>query len=187
MPNEIEAKMKVEDFDQVRHALAKAGAKRTGSVLETNTFFDSKEKNLVAKDTGLRLRRKRDDASGQEKFIITVKGPQGAGELKNRPEAEVGVEDGQDAKAVLEALGYSETLSFEKRRESWKLDQCKIELDEMPVLGKFVEIEGPDEKAVMAVRERLGMKDDALIRTGYATMLARYLKEANESRRSVTF
>jgi adenylate cyclase class 2 len=187
MANEIEAKMKVEDFGGVRQELKKVGAKRIGSVLETNTFFDSNEKNLVAKDTGLRLRRKRDDESGEEKFIITVKGPQQSGELKNRPEAEVGVEDGKDAKAVLEALGYSPTLSFEKRRESWKLGECKIELDEMPILGKFVEIEGPDEKAVMGVRERLGMKDVGLIRTGYVTMLARHLKESGDSRKSVTF
>jgi adenylate cyclase class 2 len=187
MPNEIEAKMKVESFDQIRDALKKGGAKRIGSVFETNTFFDSSQKNLVAKDTGLRLRRTRDDKSGEEKFIITVKGPQGAGELKNRPEAEVGVENGKDAKAVLEALGYSPTLSFEKRRESWKFGQCKIELDEMPVLGKFVEIEGPDEKSVMGVREKLGMNDAPLIRTGYATMLAKYLKEKGDSRRVVKF
>ena len=187
MANEIEAKMKFEDFDRVREALKQVGAKRVGSVLETNTFFDSPEKHLVAKDSGLRLRRKRDDDGGNEEFLITVKGPQQAGELKNRPEAEVVVEDGEDAKAVLAALGYSPTLVFEKRRESWKLEQCKVELDELPVLGKFVEIEGPDGKAVMGVRERLGMKDEPLIRTGYATMLAGYLKEKGEAGGVVKF
>ena len=187
MANEIEAKMKIDGFDRVREALKKVGAKRVGSVLETNTFFDSPERSLVAKDSGLRLRRKRDDDSGKEEFIITVKGPQQSGELKNRPEAEVVVEDGDDAKAVLAALGYSPTLEFEKRRESWKVDQCKVELDELPVLGKFVEIEGPDEKAVMGVRERLGMKDEPLIRTGYATMLAKYLKEKGEAGGAIRF
>jgi adenylate cyclase, class 2 len=180
MANEIEAKMKFEDFDRVRNALSKAGAKRVGSVLETNTFFDSAEKSLVAKDSGLRLRKTRDDHSGEERFIITVKGPQQAGELKNRPEAEVRVDDGEDAKAVLAALGYAPTLSFEKRRESWKLGDCKVELDEMPVLGKFVEIEGPNEDAVLRLRESLGMNNQKLIQTGYATMLARYLKETGE-------
>jgi len=187
MPNELEAKMKVDTFDSVRAALATVGAKRTGSVLETNTFFDTPRKTLVSNDSGLRLRRTRDDQTGARRFIITVKGPQQSGDLKNRPESEVVVEDGDDAKSVLEALGYSPTLTFEKRRESWTLDDCKIELDELPVLGKFVEIEGPGEKAVMAVRERLGMKDAVLIRTGYATMLAKHLKESNESRISITF
>ncbi len=187
MANEIEAKMKVENFDRVRESLDNVHAKRVGSVLETNTFFDSAEKSLVAKDSGLRLRRKRDDESGEEEFIVTVKGPQQAGELKNRPEAEVVVEDGNDAKAVLAALGYSPTLVFEKRRESWKVEQCKVDLDELPVLGKFVEIEGPDEKAVMGVREKLGMKEEPLIQTGYATMLAKYLKEKGEGGGIVSF
>jgi len=162
MPNEIEAKMKVEDFALIRQKLKSTNAKRVGSVLETNTFFDSAEKNLVAKDTGLRLRRTRDDATGAEHFIITVKGPQQSGQLKNREEAEVNVEDGDDATAVLKALGYAPTLTFEKRRESWKLDDCKIELDDLPILGKFVEIEGPDESAVMSVREKLKMANAPL-------------------------
>ena len=187
MPNEIEAKMKVENFDPVRAALAKSGAKRTGSVLETNTFFDTPQKTLVSKDSGLRLRRTRDDQTGAQRFIITVKGPQQSGDLKNRPESEVVVEDGDDARSVLEALGYSPTLTFEKRRESWKLSDCKIELDELPVLGKFVEIEGPDEKSVMSVRDRLTMKDAPLIKTGYATMLAKHLNENSSASNTVRF
>jgi adenylate cyclase class 2 len=187
MPNEIEAKMKVEDFDRVRDALTKAGAARIGSVLETNTFFDSAEKNLVAKDTGLRLRRTRDDDTGAERFIITVKGPQQGGDLKNRPEAEVVVENGDDARAVLEALGYTPTLSFEKRRESWKLDDARIELDELPVLGRFIEIEAPSEQSVMAVRRKLGFCDAPLIKTGYATMLARDLRETRDASRFIHF
>jgi adenylate cyclase class 2 len=184
---EIEAKMKVDDFDEIRRRLQGSGATRVGSVLELNTFFDSADRHLVLKDKGLRLRRTRDDRTGQEQFIITVKGPQQKGELKSREEAEVRVDDGEDAKAVLAALGFEPTLSFEKRRESWTLDDCKVELDELPILGRFVEIEGPGESAVMRVREKLEMTDTPLIRTGYATMLAQHLKESGDSRREIRF
>jgi adenylate cyclase, class 2 len=186
MANEIEAKMKVDDFKSLYEALRKVGAKRVGSVLETNTFFDSSDRNLVARDKGLRLRKMRDDANGEERFIITVKGPQQSGRLKNREEAEVRVEDGDDAKSVLAALGYTPTLSFEKRRESWLLDRCKIELDELPIFGKFVEIEGPGEDTVMAVREKLQMSTNPLVLTGYATMLSRHLAKTGESRRVIS-
>ncbi|HEY8749658.1 MAG TPA: class IV adenylate cyclase [Tepidisphaeraceae bacterium] len=187
MASEIEAKMKVDGFDRMRDALAQAGATRIGSVLETNMFFDSPTQTLVSKDTGLRLRRTRDDATNQVRFIITVKGPQQSGQLKNREEAEVVVDDGEDAKGVLAALGFEPTLSFEKRRESWTLDGCKVELDELPVFGRFVEIEGPGEGEVMAVREKLGMGGTPLIQTGYATMIARHLKETGDARGVITF
>jgi adenylate cyclase class 2 len=187
MATEIEAKMKVDDFDSVHEVLRKAGAKRVGSVLETNTFFDSVDRNLVAKDQGLRLRKTQDDVTGEMRFIITVKGPQQAGQLKNREEAEVRVEDGDDARQVLAALGYAPTLSFQKRRESWTLNDCKIELDELPIFGRFVEIEGPSEDAVMAVREKLQMSAIPLIQTGYATMLSRHLATTGDSCRVISF
>lgn len=187
MATEIEAKMKFDDFDALRERLSAAGAKRTGSALETNTFFDSPDRALVANDKGLRLRRSHDVQSGKEKFVITVKGPQQKSELKSREEAEMRVEDGEDAKAVLAALGFSPTLSFEKNRESWELDGCKIELDELPILGRFVEIEGPNQETVMRIREKLGLSHSALIRTGYITMLWRHLEETNDGRKSVTF
>ena len=116
-----------------------------------------------------------------------VKGPQQQGDLKSREEAEVRVEAGDDAVAVLAALGYQPTLSFEKKRQSWELDGCKIELDEIPILGRFVEIEGPDPQTVMRVRQKLGLADRPLIKTGYITMLARHLKEIHDNRKAVKF
>lgn len=187
MPTEIEAKMRVESFDAIRSRLAEVGATRLGSVLEINTFFDSSDRSLVSADKGLRLRRNRDDRTGNDTFVITVKGPQQKGELKSREETEVGVDSGEGATAVLAALGFQPTLSFEKRRESWELDGTKIELDELPILGSFLEIEGPDEPTVMAVRAKLDMADAPLIKTGYITMLARHLKETGDHRREITF
>src|SRR6185437_5464911 len=105
MPLEIEAKMKVDDFGPLRRQLAANGAVRVGSVLESNTFFDTADGQLVSQDKGLRLRRTRDDKTGQEEYIITFKGPLRHGELKTREEAEVQVDDGHRATALLHALG----------------------------------------------------------------------------------
>ena len=187
MPSEIEAKMKIDAFEELRARLIERGAYRLGMVLETNTFFDTPERSLIASDKGLRLRRNHHLETGRDQFVITVKGPQQAGAFKNRQEAEAEVGDGQGASAVLAALGFEPTLSFEKRRESWRLGDCKVELDELPILGRFVEIEGPDENAVASAREKLGLSNLPPIKTGYVTMLARHLKETNDTRRSVTF
>lgn len=187
MALEIEAKMKVDDVDAVRAKLVQCGATRAEAVLETNTFFDTPDRALVAADRGLRLRRAKDLSSGDERFVITVKGPAHSGPLKTREEAEVNVDDGERAVAVLRALGYEPHLSFEKRRETWETGGCTVELDEVPILGRFVEIEGPDEPSVMHVRDALGLSGLPLIKTGYITLLSRHLKETGDGRRAITF
>lgn len=187
MPLEIELKVKLQDFDAVRQALSASGAKHIGAVLETNTFFDTPDRKLLSQDKGLRLRRTHDSRTAEEHFIITVKGPAQPGVLKTREEYETDVDDGPRATAVLQALGFFPELSFEKRRESWTLDGCKIELDELPLLGRFVEIEGPDEATVLRVRQRLGLADLPPIKTGYISMLTRHLQETGDPRKSITF
>jgi adenylate cyclase class 2 len=186
MPAEIEAKLKVDDFNPLRKRLRERGAIRVGLTHEVNTFYDDANHSLRTADRGLRIRQNRHE-SGQVEYIITVKGPQQSGDFKNREEAEVKVADGNDAAAVLRGLGYQPTLSFEKRRESWKLEGCKVELDELPILGRFVEIEGPDADAVSKVGDLLGLANTASIKTSYISMLARYLDEKHDTRRAITF
>jgi adenylate cyclase class 2 len=185
---EIEAKMSVPKLDIVRVRLRELGAEGGGRTLETNTFFDTEDRSLLAADEGLRLRRNHDEASGKDEHVITYKGPRQHGALKSRDEVEVTVADYEDAAQLLERLGFVRMLSFEKRRESWKLGGCKVELDELPYLGTYVEVEGPNEATVMTVRDQLGLCDRPVIKTSYIAMLMGYLQEhGNQSRRNVTF
>jgi adenylate cyclase class 2 len=109
------------------------------------------------------------------------------GPLKSREEIEVEVSDPDAAASLVERLGYLRTLSFEKRRESWELEGCKVELDELPHLGKFVEIEGPDEASVMRVRERLGLASRPIVKSGYISLLMSHLQERGQTTREVRF
>jgi len=187
MAVEIEAKMKVADLEAVRTRLGEHGAERVGAHLEVNEFFDTEDRTLLTADKGLRLRRSRDDQTGEEKFVITFKGPRQHGPLKSREEEEVEVASFEDARRLLHALGYVTILTFEKRRQSWKLGDCKIELDELPLLGTFVEIEGPREQDVLRVRELLRLTDRPLIKTGYAALLSTHLQEHGRPQRVVKF
>jgi adenylate cyclase class 2 len=187
MPVEIEAKMSVESFDPVREKLRELGARHAGEHFEVNTFFDTEDRSLLAADEGLRLRVERDNATGNERHVITWKGPRQLGPLKSREELETEVLGGDRAVQILERLGYLRTLSFEKRRESWELDGCKVELDEVPHLGRFVEVEGPDEKTVMHVRDRLGLSVRPIIKGSYITLLMSHLQERGQTTKAVTF
>ena len=52
---------------------------------------------------------------------------------------------------------------------------CEL-LDEMPLLGRFVEIEGPSEQEVTEMRKALGLENQPLITMSYIAMLGEYLK-----------
>src|SRR5581483_639011 len=177
MPTEIEAKMKVSDPEVIRRRLEQRGAKPAGERLETNVFFDTPDRRLLGAGQGLRLRTNHAVATGKDEYVITFKGPLRPGDLKSREEREVSVEDASDAAALLDALGYKQIVSFQKKRRSWKLEGCKIELDEVPYLGTYVEVEGPDSTCVMKVRESLGLSNEPMIKTGYVSMLVKYLED----------
>jgi adenylate cyclase, class 2 len=186
MSTEIEAKIKVEDLSGVRKKLVAIGALRKRKDLETNSFFDTPAKTLQLADRGLRIRVAVDE-SGVSRCIITMKGPALPGEFKNREETEFSADDPPAVRKLFENLGYHLTLSFEKRRESWKLGGCEVELDELPYLGNYVEIEGPSEKDVESVRRSLGLENLPLIKTGYISMLSRYLEEHKIKDRQIRF
>src|SRR3954468_17481555 len=187
MPVEIEAKMKVQEHGSVRSQLEKLGATKVGEFLEVNTFFDTEDRSLLAADRGLRIRIKRDTKSGEHEYILTTKGPRLHGQLKSREETEVTIGDAKQMTAVLEQLGFRTVLSFEKRRESWTLNGCHVELDEVPHLGTYIEIEGPGEDKVMKVREQLGLSDRPLVKASYIALLMAYLQEHGQSGRQVRF
>jgi adenylate cyclase class 2 len=176
MAQEIELKVAVASHSAVIDALRAAGAEEGGTCLQTDRFFDTADRSLLRGDRGLRMRRTEvlGDASGQAEpaMLVTFKGPRRSPEgLKVRSEHETAVEDGQTLAWIFEACGLEPMLTIQKRRSTWRLGGCAVELDELPVIGLFVEIEGPDEAAVEAVRERLDLAGEP-ITDSYAALIA---------------
>jgi adenylate cyclase class 2 len=187
MAVEIEIKMKVDHLAPVRDRLRQIGAKLAGEVMETNTFFDTPDRALLASDCGLRLRRSRDCATKAEKLVATYKGPRGEGPVKKREEIEVAVDKQQPAEELFERLGYVRQLSFEKRRETWKLEKCTVELDSLPELGSFVEIECPTEAEVMRLREKLDLANVPAVMPTYADLVSHHLSDRGHRETSLAF
>ena len=187
MAVEIEAKMKVDSLDEVRDRLKALNAEPKGEAVEINTFFDTDDRSLLAADKGLRLRTTSPLPAGKVVHTMTFKGPRQHGPLKSREEKELGVDNAKAASAMLEALGYHHILSFEKKRQTWKLGDCLIELDELPHIGLFVEIEGPKDDSVMKVRDSLQLKDEPIIKASYVALLMTHLQENGDASRDVKF
>ena len=174
---EIEAKLRLPDAAALHEKLDELNAVRDRQIHETNTYFDLPEGRLKSTDQGLRIRVERETPGNTTRAVITHKGPRTHGKFKSRTETETVVEDARAAETLLVALGYQRMLSFEKQRTRYLLDDCRVEIDTLPYLGTFVEIEGHRDEAVTRVLERLGLSDEPLIRASYVAMLTTHLQE----------
>ncbi|HOB76029.1 MAG TPA: class IV adenylate cyclase [Phycisphaerae bacterium] len=187
MATEVEAKLKVDSHEAVRGRLRALGAEPRGQVLEVNHIFDNAHRSMLAGDRGLRLRECRDERGELVRAVLTYKGPRVPGSIKRREEIEIVVDDPVAAGTMLERLGFVEAVRFEKRRETWRLNGCLVELDEVPYLGLFVEIEGPDEGRIEQVRGELGLSGAPLVHGSYIGLLVRHCEEHGLPVTCITF
>ncbi len=185
MPLEIEAKFRLHDIPAMRRRLAEVGGQTLGAVLEHNTFYDTAGESLRRADCGLRIRTVH-TADGQSRSIMTYKGPRRPGPMKIRQEDETPVEAAAAA-AILAALGYTPRLTFQKRRESYWLAGAKVEIDELPQLGFFLEIEAPDEATVHNVRALLELDGEPMIAHPYTAIIAEHLAKTSVGRCELRF
>ena len=185
MPIEIEAKVRVASFLELRRRLMDLGADRLGISLERNDLYDLPGRDLAERGCRLRLRTVRRGGEGAP--VLTFKGPKLGGRFKSRHELEIGVSDKATAQRLLEAMGYRPYFSFEKRRESWRLGGWNIELDQVPLLGRFVEVETAGVRELDHALAALRLERLKLITRGYASLLRRQLRERGIASRRVRF
>ena len=194
MAIETEAKFRLADPQAMRQRLLAAGGEPLGIALENNTFFDTPKGDLRRADCGVRIHsvagptdeavriRTAETTGGGRRASMTYKGPRREGPLKVRAEHEITIDSPDAARAVLAGLGYQPTVSFEKRRESFALGPARVEIDELPELGWFMEIEADDEAAVQAAREKLALTDEPTVAATYLALVAEHLKTAGGNR-----
>ncbi len=183
MHEEIEAKLKVDSLEAVERRLSACDGAFLEATVQTDAYFDTVARDFTRGDKALRLRREK---TGQrERLILTYKGPKQPDDYKKRVEVELEVPDGEAAEALLVALGYDKALAFDKRRRLWRLRDCEVALDELPLLGTFVEIEGPDSRAILQVQEMLDLSRVPHTMESYASLIERELKRLGRDRREV--
>lgn len=182
MHRETEVKFYVPDLDPVTDRLFAAGAEVSASrVYERNIRYENAEKTLKAQGIVLRLRQDR-------RAYLTYKEPPQFIEDEDIPtrfEAEVEVSDFDTAAVILEKLGYTPSMIYEKFRTTYHLDDTEVMLDEMPY-GCFVEIEGaPD--AIRRVIPLLGLEHARRHKSNYAQLFDRVRERLNLDFTDLTF
>ena len=178
---EVEAKFYVRDLARIARALQERRAQCVQPrVLEINLRYDLPDGSLKAAGQVLRLRQ---DAQTR----LTYKGPTTHSDgILSRDEIELAVADFEQARQLLEALGYLVSARYEKYRTTYQLNGRQIMLDELPY-GDFVEIEGPDEAAVRALAADLGLAMSAAIPASYLALFERLCAESGLDPGQLTF
>ncbi len=180
---EIEAKLKVESLEEIRHKLTELGAEFLQEQMQADYHFDDANMTLKETDRCLRLRRQLVDKN--ERFFLTYKGAKEKSSFKKRQEIEIEIADSESVRKLFSALGYENVLTIEKKRITWQLGDCVVALDELPLIGKFVEIEGPDEKKIEDVQRSLGLSGLPHIKKSYADLITARLRELGKEQREV--
>jgi adenylate cyclase class 2 len=143
--------------EAVLQRLPQIGARLRGEEFEENTLYDGA--SLDSGHSVLRLRR-----VGKSAVLTYKERFPSSSSIKHQREDETRVEDPEAMEAILDALGFTPVLVYEKRRQTWRLGKAEIVVDELP-FGLFMEIEGAEEE-ILAVERKLAIKG---LRAAHAT------------------
>ncbi len=189
---EIEAKLKlarrpggIDSLPKIVRKLKAAGAEFLRRGLQTDSYFDDAKNSLRKSDSALRIRHQR--VGRKEQVKITFKGPRQKGRFKRRKEIQFESADARLAEMLLAELGYKKALVLQKKRRVWRLDGCLVALDTLPLLGDFVEIEGPGEKKIAGVQKKLGLADLSHIPESYTQLMRNELRRLKRNDREILF
>jgi adenylate cyclase class 2 len=183
MSVEIEAKLKVDSLQEIVEKLNGLGVEFLEEQLQIDSYFDDADGTFKKNDRCLRLRRQ--IANDGERFFLTFKGAKEKSEFKKRQEVEIEIEDGDSAEKLLLLLGYNKALVFEKKRRIWRFGECEVALDELPLLGSFVEIEGRSSEKIADVQKSLGLSNLPVILESYASLMEKKLRQLGKKEKEV--
>ncbi len=150
MKTEIEAKFLNVNFDEVRERLLAAGAvceqpmRLMRRVIIEPAFIKDAGRNAF-----IRIRDEGDKVTITFKEFLDLS-------LTGASEREVTVSDFDEAVEIFKAGGLDYRSYQESKRETWKLGDVEVVLDEWPWINPYIEIEGPSEKHVEETAEQLG-------------------------------
>jgi adenylate cyclase class 2 len=148
MSIEIEVKAAIRDTEKVRHALESLDCSFGEGIHQDDAVYVQATGSLetfLQNDVFLRVR-----VQGDGTVLLTAKKPiRKSPEELVKQEHEVVVSSADEARAILELMGYREGVRVRKIRRSAHHGAYEICLDEVEGLGTFIEI------------EQLGERDDA--------------------------
>jgi len=168
----VEIKAKCNDASFIRHYLLSAGGDFKGIDEQTDTYFNVSNGRLKLREGNI------------ENNLIYYERTNQAGPKSSHFQL-VKIEDARGLKeALTKSIGIKVVVN--KRREIYYINNVKFHIDEVPVLGSFVEIEAGNVKADLSQEQlkeqcdfyvnEFRIKEDDLIEMSYSDMLIAEIK-----------
>lgn len=157
MKTEIEVKFLNVDFDEIRTKLeALGGVCEQPMRLMRRALSETPEMRQDGRDAFVRLRDEGDKVTLTFKEFTSLS-------LSGAREHQVDVGNFDTMLEILKECGLPPITFQESKRETWKVDDVEVVLDEWPWLNPYIEIEASSEGAVQDMAKTLGFSwDDAV-------------------------
>jgi predicted adenylyl cyclase CyaB len=171
MPREIEVKVLEVDKRSVEHRLRELGARRVFDGTVTTLYYDFPDRRLHRRDAVLRVR----ELGGNT--ILSCKTDIRHGRVKSARELEVIVQDGSMVERILEAIGLAPYVRIRKHRTAYSLGRYHVDIDTLPGIPAYLEIEAPNQGMLFSLLGRLGFERREARPWGTKQLLRHYGKE----------
>ncbi|HAF62618.1 MAG TPA: class IV adenylate cyclase [Anaerolineaceae bacterium] len=179
--HEREVKFYISDPQGITNRLQSIGAIQIKNrVHEYNLRFDTAKQDLRQNHQVLRLRK---DSANH----LTYKGASDNSEgIADREELEITVSDFGMTRSILEALGYTPFMIYEKYRTTYIYKECEIVLDELP-FGYFIEIEGTSVEKIKEIAMDVGVNWEKRITASYLELFQTLQRNKNIQAHNILF
>lgn len=134
---EIEARVKVENLEDLKQKLLGMGAELGGSEEQYDAIYKQKGREMELQRAGsfiLRIRK----VSGKDAILTFKALTEVTGSWK---EHETTIGDAEEMHKMLKEIGYVVSLQVSKKREHLKLRDINICLDDVKEMGTHIELE----------------------------------------------
>ncbi len=165
--HEIETKVLEVDVKAIVKKLKSFGAEKIQDVMLTVDWFSLLG---VDKDKQPWFLRVRSYSTG--KIEVTWKGDlEVLGVSRKVKEIQLSVESHEKMKLLFEAIGLVVYAHQEKKRQSWKIGDVQFDLDTYPGMPSYLEIEGPGEREITHMIEKLNLAGKETWNDGERTLI----------------
>ena len=181
---EIEVKFSVTDVRALRSAAERLGFRLvTERTFESNTLYDSADRQLRGRRQILRLREYGDRTTVTHKR--QAEGDVGDSRYKTRIETESLIEDCASLAEIFTQLGYGSVFRYEKFRTEWEMEDGHLVLDETPI-GIWAELEGTPHW-IDTMLDRLEIAPELRSTESYGKLFLRWKEETGSPAENLTF
>jgi len=178
---EVEIKVKIENFEEIKEKVSKIG-KLVKSINQIDDYYVPCHRDFFAKKPHptewLRIRTNPDKIIWEYTRSIN---PKGDGDYDHAEEYETEISNVEELRKILEFLDFKKAVTIEKQREYWMCGSIEVALDNIRGLGYFIEAEAKGDfqnateakKACIDFLENLGIQDvrNKQIKKGYPQLL----------------